>query len=70
MYEGVEMQPDYMNETMKNLFSIWTRPINVATVLDGERRIVNSDGKDFKSTALSELPVGSQNDSANEEESS
>lgn len=61
LYEGVEMQPDYMQETMKNLFSIWARPVHVASVLDGERRIVAYDGKEFKSTSLSELPVGEQN---------
>lgn len=62
LYEGVEMQPDYMQETMKNLFAIWTRPVNVATVLDGERRIVSFDGKEFKNTNLSDLPVGNQNE--------
>lgn len=62
LYEGVEMQPDYMQETMKQLFALWTRPINVATVLDGERRVVCYDGKEFKSTLVSELPVGEQND--------
>ncbi len=62
LYEGVEMQPDYMQETMKNLFALWTRPVNVATVLDGERRVVGYDGKEFKSTLLSELPVGEQNE--------
>lgn len=68
LYEGVEMQPDYMQETMKNLFAIWTRPVHVATVLDGERRIVSFDGKEFKTTNLSELPVGDQNQ--NQDESS
>jgi stage V sporulation protein R len=67
LYEGVEMQPDYMQETMKNLYGLWTRPVNVATVLDGERRIVCYDGKEFKSTLLSELPVGEQNEKASEE---
>jgi stage V sporulation protein R len=61
------MQPDYMQETMKNLYGLWTRPVNVATVLDGERRIVCYDGKEFKSTLLSELPVGEQNEKASEE---
>lgn len=49
LYEGIEMQPDYMNETMRNLFAIWKRPIAVATVLDNERRIVHFDGEHFKS---------------------
>jgi stage V sporulation protein R len=61
LYEGVEMQPDYMQDTMKNVFALWTKPVNVATVLDGEGRVMNYDGKEFKSTPLSELPVGEQN---------
>ncbi|MCB0366074.1 MAG: SpoVR family protein [Bdellovibrionaceae bacterium] len=64
MFEGVEMQPDYMQETMKNMYKVWQRPVNVATVLDNERRIVSFDGRDFKSILLSDLPVGE----ANEEE--
>jgi stage V sporulation protein R len=62
LYEGIEMQPDYMRETMKNLFKVWSRPVNVATVLDGERRIVAFDGQEFKNHAFSELPVGEQNE--------
>lgn len=62
LYEGVEMQPDYMRETMKNLFKVWSRPVNVATVLDNERRIVTFDGNEFKSLPFSELPVGEQNE--------
>lgn len=68
LYEGVEMQPDYMNDTMKNLFAIWGRPINVATVIDSERRIIHFDGKEFKSTTLSELPRGEQNGGSDADE--
>lgn len=62
MYEGVEMQPDYMMETMRNLQFVWSRPVHVATVLDNERRIVSFDGKEFKNTPFSDLPVGTQNE--------
>ena len=62
LFEGVEMQPDYMQETMKNLCTIWGRPVAVATVLDGEAKIVTFDGKDFKHQSLSSLPVGETND--------
>lgn len=58
LFEGVELQPDYMQETMKNLFAIWQRPVSVATVLDEEGRIVTYDGKEFKSTPVSDLPTG------------
>jgi stage V sporulation protein R len=61
MYEGVEMQPDYMEATMKNMFQIWGRPVAVATVLDSEPKIVTWDGTEMKSQALSALPVGEGN---------
>lgn len=58
LFEGVELQPDYMQETLKNLQSIWGRPVNLATVLDEEGRIVTYDGKDFRSIPVSDLPTG------------
>ncbi len=62
MFEGVEMQPDYMQETMKNLFVLWSRPVAVATVMDGEPKIVTFDGSEFKHQSLSSLPVGESNE--------
>ncbi len=61
LFEGVEMQPDYMQATMKNLCAIWGRPVAVATVVDGEPKVVSFDGQDFKTQSLSELPVGESN---------
>lgn len=61
LFEGVEMQPDYMQETMKNLRALWGRPVAVATVMDGEAKIVSFDGTDFKTQSLSSLPVGEEN---------
>lgn len=69
MFEGVEMQPDFMKETMKNLAKVWGRPVNVATVMDNERRIVHFDGQEFKSISFSEdLPVGDKNEEEAEKE--
>jgi stage V sporulation protein R len=48
MYEGIEMQPDYMKETLKNLHSIWSRPVNLATVQDGQGKLIRFDGREFK----------------------
>jgi len=62
LFEGVELQPDYMMETMKNLFALWGRPVHVATIQDGERKIVGFDGTDFKTQTLSLLPTGEQNE--------
>ena len=55
MYEGVEMQPDYMTATMENLFKVWGRPVAVATVLDQERVITHYDGKEFRRIPFSGL---------------
>lgn len=68
LFEGVEMQPDYMQETMKNMFQIWSRPVSVATVMDGEPKIVTFNGTDFKNQSLSSLPVGEQNSSNDSKE--
>jgi stage V sporulation protein R len=40
MFEGVELQPDYMLETMSSLYSMWKRPVNLVTNFDGEQKIV------------------------------
>lgn len=63
-FEGVEMQPNHMEETMKNLGAIWRRPVSLATIMDGERKIFSFDGTDFKSRSFSDLPVGEPNSPA------
>lgn len=45
MYEGIDMQPDYMMETLRNLFRIWGRPVHISTVMDGEEKIFTFDGE-------------------------
>jgi stage V sporulation protein R len=47
MWEGIDMQPDFMTETMKNMYAIWTRPINLTTIMDGEGHLYRFDGKEF-----------------------
>lgn len=51
-YEGVEMQPDHMRETLKNIQYIWSRPVNLATVLDEQPTLVRFDGNDFNEFSL------------------
>ena len=56
LYEGVELQPDYMRETLKNLQYIWARPVNLATVLDGQPKLIRYDGQEFQEYNLEEKP--------------
>ena len=47
LFEGVELQPDYMKQTMTRLQSIWKKPVSLATVLDKNPCLVTFDGHDF-----------------------
>lgn len=40
LFEGVELQPDYMIQTMGNLHKVWGRPVNLVTFFDGEPKVV------------------------------
>ncbi len=46
-HEGVDLKMDYARDTMKNIFTIWTRPVHLETVLDDKRRLLTFDGRDF-----------------------
>lgn len=64
LWEGIDMQPDFMSETMKNLFAVWTRPVNLATVMDGEKILYRFDGKEWTQHKLggSETPAAGSED--------
>ncbi len=47
MHEGIDMQPDFMTETMKNLFKVWQRPVNLVTAMEGEGHFYRFDGNEF-----------------------
>lgn len=56
LFEGVEMQPDYMKETMTRVFEIWQKPVHIATVLDKEAKIVTYDGQEFQIKDFESMP--------------
>jgi stage V sporulation protein R len=49
-FEGVEMQQNYMEETLKNMGKLWKRPVHLATSFDGKEVVISFDGKEFKTT--------------------
>jgi len=61
LHEGVDMQPDYMEETIKNCFALWSRPVNLATVMDEEPRLYRYDGQEFKEFNTKVLSKGEGN---------
>lgn len=60
LHEGIDMQPDFMSETMKNLYKLWSRPVNLATVMDNEPQLFRFDGKEYSQHKLSEGPAAAQ----------
>jgi len=47
-HEGVDLRIDYAKETLKNLFRIWKRPVNIDTVVGGTPKIIGFDGENFR----------------------
>jgi len=56
MYEGVDLQPNYTAETLKNLSVIWGRPVAVKTVMDGQGKIIRFDGRELTETNTDDGP--------------
>ena len=48
MWEGIDLQPDFMNETLKSVYAIWQRPVNLTTVMDNEGHLYRYDGQEMK----------------------
>lgn len=58
MFEGIEMQPDYMRETLKNLQAIWGRPVCIATVQDEQPKLYRHDGAEIQEIAIGDARTG------------
>lgn len=52
LWEGIDLQPDFMNETMKNVYAIWQRPVILTTVMDNEGQLYRYDGHEFKNMKI------------------
>lgn len=49
-YDGVDMQQNYMEETLKNMAKLWKRPVHLATTFDGKEVVFSFDGKELTTT--------------------
>ncbi|MEE8184714.1 MAG: SpoVR family protein [Acidobacteriota bacterium] len=47
-YDGVELHWNYAKDTLRNLYKLWKRPVNLATVIHGKGKIVTFDGEEFQ----------------------
>ncbi len=54
MHEGVDMQPDFMAATLKNVQKLWSRPVNLVTGMEGEGFLYRFDGKEYSQHKLAD----------------
>lgn len=54
VHEGLDLQPNYMDATMKNLFKVWKRPVNLVTIMDNEPQLFRFDGNDYTKHSLND----------------
>jgi stage V sporulation protein R len=47
-HEGVDLKQDYARDTLRNLHTIWTRPVLLETVIDQEPKLISFDGNEFE----------------------
>lgn len=57
MWEGIDLQPDFMSETLKNVYALWGRPVNLTTVMDNEGQLVRFDGNEYKTFKVGPSPA-------------
>lgn len=50
IHEGVDLDGTYAHETLKNLYGIWRRPVNLATKYEDKEVVFHFDGKDMKAS--------------------
>jgi stage V sporulation protein R len=49
-YSGVELQTNYAQDTLANLYKLWKRPVHIETVLEDTRVILSFDGHEHSRT--------------------
>jgi stage V sporulation protein R len=48
IHYGVDLDVNFANETLRNLFAIWRRPVNLKTKYEEKEVIFHFDGKEFR----------------------
>lgn len=46
-YEGVPLKQDYARDTLRNIQTIWTRPVHLETVINDKKQLLTFDGKEY-----------------------
>ncbi len=50
VHRGVDLDFGYASDTLRNLFALWKRPVNITSRQEDQNITLSFDGKDFKQT--------------------
>ena len=62
LHEGVDLQPNYLQETLKNVQILWQRPVNLVTGMDGKGYLFRYDGQEFQSHQIKQEEPNKETD--------
>lgn len=48
IYQGVDLDMGYASDTLRNIFALWKRPVNLSTVQEGKEITFGFDGREMK----------------------
>jgi stage V sporulation protein R len=48
VHQGVDLDLNYAAETLKNIYYLWKRPVNISTTQEGVETFVSFDGNEIK----------------------
>lgn len=54
-FEGIDLQPDFIEPTMRSVQKLWQRPVCLVTIMDQVQQLFRFDGKQFKSFPIEEM---------------
>lgn len=51
-HNGVDLEMGYARDTLENVSKLWSRPVHIETMLDGDRIRLSYDGNNFDKTVI------------------
>lgn len=48
VHQGVDLDGGYAGDTLRNIFALWKRPVNLETIQEGKKLVYTFDGREIK----------------------
>ena len=45
-HDGTDLRLDWAQETLRNVYRVWRRPVNIKSIFEDTGKIISFDGKD------------------------